>query len=234
MKPADQRAAFTELHREMAKGPMEDEITLAEHNRLMHPGMFEGLSKGETLEEARFVVRYWCNGMSVAPIPWRWESEAESWFQIGEVWGEKRQAEKLRNMIEASKDDPDYWDALNWLVVLLRVRERPLPEELEDWTIELHKAQIRDLRKTYKRLEEPPRPPSNEGNPRYAMDNRNSTFASAFGVLEALGLESESVRRRAIAEVYDVSVRTVKDAIEAGMKQESRLPKPWECWPLRT
>ena len=137
-------------------------------------------------------------------------------------------------MIEASKHDPDYWDALNWLVVLHRARGVPLPEDLEEWAIDLHKSQIRALRKNYPHpLVEPPRPRSNEGSPRYAMDNRNSTFASAFGLLGYLGLKSESVRREAISEVYGVSIRTVKDSIEAGMQQESRLPKPWECWPMR-
>ena len=177
-------------------------------------------------------------GFSVDPIPWRWESEAESYFQIGEHWrqhgGERKQAAKLRNMIEASKHDPDYWDALHWLVVLHRARGVPLPEDLEEWAIDLHKSQIRALRKNYPHpLVEPPRPRSNEGSPRYAMDNRNSTFASAFGLLGYLGLKSESVRREAISEVYGVSIRTVKDSIEAGMQQESRLPKPWECWPMR-
>lgn len=234
LEPKARSEAFARLHHEMAKGPMEDEITFKEQSKLMHVGMFEGLNRADALEEARYVVRYWLHGMLLDPIRWRWESEVEIWFWLGETWGAERQAEKLRNMIEASKNDPDYWDALNWLVVLLRARGEPMPEDLVDWTIDLHKTQIRELRQQHEGyLKEPKRPRSNEGQPRYAMDNRNKALAYVFGLLGHLGLESESVRRRVIAEHQEISVRSVSDAIEAGVQQDGELPMPWECWPLR-
>ena len=101
--------------RALAKKDRGEEV--AEHCKLLEPGIFEGLSKQEKLEEARCVVRYWLHGQDTEPIPWRWEREAENYLEMRKTWGPERQAEKLRNMIEASKDDPDYWDALNWLVV---------------------------------------------------------------------------------------------------------------------
>ena len=233
LEPKARRDAFARLHKEMAKGPMADEITSEEHSQFIHMGMFEGLNRADVLEEARYVVQYSLNRMLLDPIQWRWESEAKSWFWIGETWGAERQAEKLRNMIEASKSDPDYWDALNWLVVLLRARGKPMPEDLIEWTIDLHKAQIRKLRQHEDYLKEPKRPRSNKGQPRYAMDNRNMALAYVFGLLGYLGLESESVRRRVIAEHQKISARSVSGAIEAGMRQGGELPRPWECWPLR-
>ena len=65
------------------------------------------------------------------------------------------------------------------------------------------------------------------------MDNRNSLFAHLFGLLGYLGLESESTRRRAIADAFEVDLKTVKDAIDAAASQDGRLHAPWECWPLR-
>ena len=100
-----------------------------------------------------------------------------------------------------------------------------MPDDLIDWTMEVHKAQIRDLRQQdddY--LKEPPRPPSNKGRPHYAMDNRNMWFVDAFVLLGYLGLESEAVRRHAIAEECNVDIRTVKDAIKAGMQQGRQAP----------
>ena len=116
-----------------------------------------------------------------------------------------------------SKSDPEYWEPLNWLVVLLRVREKAMPEDLIAWTIEFHKAQIRELRQRNEGyLKEPKRPRSNEGQPRYAMDYIETRRLPRTSIcLDIWRLESESLPRRVIAEHQEINVRSVSDVLEA-------------------
>ena len=107
-------AAFAELDKGL-------EVSPEEHQALLRPGLLKGLSDVEATEEAANVVRYWLCGRDLSPIAVRGPVEADNWFTMRAKWGEERQAEKLRNMIEASAVDSDYWEALK----LIGVRPAP-------------------------------------------------------------------------------------------------------------
>ena len=50
--------------------------------------------------------------------------EARNWFEMREEWGAARQTEKLRNMIDASQHDLDYWTALNEIAIRIQEERR--------------------------------------------------------------------------------------------------------------
>ena len=106
-----------------------------------------------------------------------------------ETWGEERQAEKLRNMIEASERDPDYWGALNFIAARLHKERRLFPHDLADWASRLHKGEVPRPRKLQ----------SNKGQPHYANNSRDLWSAHVFSVLQFLGLTSKMECREAIA-----------------------------------
>lgn len=145
-----------------------------------------------------------------------------------EAKNEERQAEKLRAMIEASTHDYDYWVALNVIAIRLHADGQVFPDDLADWAMEIHRQNVEGD------LNRPPKPNSNEGEPRYARDSRNYMFAYVFNLLEFLGLRGIGERHDAISEVCEVSPRTVQDGIKKGMALDGKLPKPWECWPHKS
>ena len=216
----------------ITKNDQGEEVSLEEHydllrpknNKLGKPGMFEGLNIVDRMEEAMNVVQYWLAGIDLSPIEWCGQAEAENWFAMRDNWGEERQAAKLREMIKASVHDPDYWEALNLVAISFLAKGEPLPDVLADWTIERLKEN----------LAKPPKPRSNKGEPHYAHDVRNYQFAVVFDLLGYLGLDGKTECYDAIAEVCDVSVRTVQDAIKKGVKFDGKLPAPWECWPPKS
>ena len=204
----------------LAKQDRGEEVPSEEHYDLLREGLFKGMNKVDAGEEARYVVRYWTHGVSLDPIRGRGQAEANNWFKIGETWGEERQTEKLRAMIEASEHDPDYFDALNSLCVQFHEKAEPFPDALAAWAIAFHK-------------DERPRPPkrqSNKGEPHYANVIRNSWFATTFELLRYLGL-GKMDSYAAIAEVFGLDSAAVANAIRAYRKSDHTLPAPWECWP---
>ena len=205
----------------LAKLDQGEEIPSEEHYNLVPEGLFEGMDKVAVHEEALYVVRYWLHGACLSPIPWRGSREADNWFAMRETWGEERQLEKLRNMIEASVCDPDYWQALNLISARLHDERRPFPDELADWACRLHRGE----------LHPPSKPQSHEGRPYYANDNRDSWYASVFMLLWFLGLTSRMECYSVIATECGASERTVADAIKAATQSDGRFPAPWECWP---
>ena len=207
----------------LAKLDRGEEVSTEEHYELLQKGLFDGLNKVDALEEARYVVRYWLHGADLEPIPWRGPIEADNWFELRETWGEERQAEKLRNMIAASADNPDYWQALNLIAARLHAERRRFLDDLAKWASRLHKREI----------DQPPKPQSDRGRPHYAYDARNWWFASAAECLWYLGLTRKGEIYCAIVKACecDVSERLVADAIKAAERSDGRLPPPWECWP---
>ena len=205
-----------------------DDLLRPKNNKLGKPGMFEGLNKVDRKEEAMYVVRYWLHGFDLSPISPRGSAEAENWFAMRNRWGEERQAEKLRAMIEASTQAPDYWKALHLISIRLHAEGELFPDDLADWAIEIHRQNIEE------KLNRPSKPQSNKGEPHYAYDVRNYMFADVFNLLEFLGLNSKMERYDAIAEERGISERTVCKAIKKGLRMDGKLPRPWECWPPRT
>ena len=169
------RAAWNLAIRKSCRG---EPVPPEEHRALLHKDLFQGLAKGAVEEEARYVVRYLLSGVDLTDIPPRGPREAENWFAMREEWGARRQAEKLRNMIAASKHDPDYWTALNHVAIRIQAERRRWPAILADWDIEVRRG----------RRSKPPQPRGNKGQPAYAKDSRNLWIAYAFGVLVYLGL----------------------------------------------
>ena len=213
----NRRAAWDAAFAKIANG---ESISSAEHYALLRPGLFEGLNDVEATAEAANVVRYWLHGMDWSPIPPRGRAEANNWFAMRKIWGEKRQAEKLRNMIEASVSDLDYWDALNLISVRLLANSLPFPDDLADWAIEFHKGAS-------------PPPKHHRGTPRYANLNRDNMIADVFGLLGYLGLDRKMVRYNVLESYFDVDERTVMSAIKADARFDRKLPPPWKCWPSR-
>ena len=126
----ERRAAWEAAFAKLREGLQIWEMPLEEHYALLPQGLFEGMNEVEAIEEALFVVRYWLHGQDPSPIPPRGLAEADNWFAMQSTWGEKRQAEKLRAMIEASGQDPDYWEALNQIAVRLHANGMPFPDDL--------------------------------------------------------------------------------------------------------
>ena len=213
-----------------------EEVSEEEHYKLLRDGLFDGLNLVDEREEAKFVVRYCTHGLDTSEIEWRGVREGEDWFSLmGEpCWEDgseveqaiievrrERQAQKLRAMIDRSKDDHDYWIAVNDIAARLHEAREQFPEILADWAAKLHRGE----------LDEPPKRQSNEGQPHYAQDARNSAYGYAFSLLGHLGLTSRMKRYEAIARAFNVSIRTVSDAIKAVEQSDGRLALPWECWP---
>ncbi|MCY4509154.1 MAG: hypothetical protein OXG35_19665 [Acidobacteria bacterium] len=206
-----------------------EEVPTGEHYELVRDDLFCRISnKADRHEEATNVVRYWLARVDCSPIPWRGPKEADNWSAMRETWGEERQSEKLRNMITASADDPDYWEALNLIAARLHEERRPFPPELADWASRRH----REL--SQGEISRPPKKQSNKGQPPYAKDVRDFSYADVFGLLGYLGLTSRTERYEAIATVFGESERTVADAIKTAGESDRHLPAPWECWPRRT
>ena len=208
----------------LAKMERGEEVPSEEHYALLREGLFEGMDKVTAQEEATYVVLYLLHETDLSPIPWRGSIEADNWFEMRETWGEERQAEKLRNMIEASERDPDYWEALNCIAARLHKERRLFPHDLADWASRLHKGEV--LR--------PPKLQSNKGQPHYANNSRDLWLAHVFSVLQFLGLTSKMECREAIAVACGQSDRTVAKAIKAATESDGKLPAPWECWPPAT
>ena len=140
----------------------------------------------------------------------------------GHDWGAARQEEKLRNMIEASAHDIDYWEALNLIAARLHREGQRLPDALAKWAAESHEGS----------RAAPRRRQSNKGEPHYTHDNRNDAFGYAFAVLRYLGLGKMDCYR-AIADVRGVTEETVRNALKAHARSGGKLPAPWECWPSK-
>ena len=205
----------------IAKLDRDEEVSTEEHYELLRQGLFDGLNKVDAHEEATFIVRYWMHGADTEPIPWRGPVEARNWFQLRELWGAEREAEKLRNMIEASAHDPDYWQALNLISARLHDERRQFPDALAEWASRMHKREI----------DPPPKRQSNRGEPHYTNDARNTMFAAVAECLWYLGLTRKAEIYSSISDVCDVSERTVAEAIKSAARSDGRLPAPWECWP---
>ena len=137
-------------------------------------------------------------------------------------------------MIEASGQDPDYWEALNLIAVRLHANGAPFPDDLTDWVIELHRWANDPCNSGLEK------PPQHRGKPYYANANRDGLIAYVFGLLGYLGLESKEVRYSVIAESLPQDKvlaesknpqEVVRKAIESAAEFDGKLPRPWECWP---
>ena len=126
--------------------------------------------------------------------------------------GAARQTEKLRNMIDASQHDLDYWTALNDIAIRIQEERRWWPAILADWDIAVRRG-------TWSR---PARAPGNQGQPHYAKDARNLWIAYAFRVLVHLGL-GKMEGYYVIADELDKSENAVIDAIQSA---RARGPTP--------
>ena len=112
-------------------------VTVEEHSALIRAGSLKGLGKVEAEEQARYSLRYLLAGADLSDLPPRGWEEARDWLDMREVWGPELQAEKLRNMIEASDYDRDYWDALVYISMQFLAQRKPLPTRLANWNIEI-------------------------------------------------------------------------------------------------
>ena len=191
-----------------------------EYNALLREGLFKGLGRADAEEEARYVVRYLLSGEDLSDIPPRGPREARNWFAMREEWGAARQTEKLRNMIDASQHDLDYWTALNEIAIRIQEERRWWPAMLADWDIAVRRG-------TWSR---PAQPRGKNGRPHYAKDARNLWIAYTFTLLVHLGL-GKTAGYYVIADELDKDERTVMRAIRAARARIRRLPAPWECWP---
>ena len=195
-------------------------VSPQEHDALLREGLFLGLDEVAAEEEARYVVRYLLAGEDLSDIPPRGPREAQNWFAMRDEWGAARQAEKLRNMIDASRHDLDYWTALNHIAIRIQEERRWWPAILADWDIAVRRG-------TWSR---PAQPRGKNGRPRYANDARNLWIAYTFTLLVHLGLRN-TAGYYVIADALDKDDRTVMRAIRAAKARIRRLPAPWECWP---
>ena len=194
-------------------------VSPQEHLTLLCEGLFKGLGKVDAEEEARYIVRYLLSGEDLSDIPTRGPREAQNWFEMREEWGAARQTEKLRNMIDASQHDLDYWTALNEIAIRIQEERQWWPAMLADWDIAVRRG-------TWSR---PARVRGNQGQPHYAKDARNLWIAYVFRVLVHLGL-GRMEGYYVIADELDKSENAVIDAIQSARARD-RLSAPWECWP---
>ena len=211
------RAAWKGAIRKSRRG---EPMSPQEHNALLCDGLFKGLGRAEAEEEARYVVRYLLSGEDLSDIPPRGAREARNWFAMREEWGAARQTEKLRNMIDASQHDLDYWTALNHIAIRIQEERRWWPAMLADWDIAVRRGM----------QSKPAQPRGKDGRSHYAKDARNLWIAYAFTLLVHLGL-GRMEGYYVIADELDKSERTVMDAIQSMRARAQRLPAPWECWP---
>lgn len=209
------RAAWQAVIRKKLRG---EDVPSEEINALAPQDLLKGLGKAAAEEEARYFVRYWFGGEDLSDTPPQGISEGHNWFAILEQWGPERQEEKLRNMIDASEQNPDYWDALTYIEVQLLCARIPWPDILADWELEVRMG-----------LRSKPPARGNRGQPPYAKDRRNGWIAGAFFCLGYLGMgKMESYRL--IADELGMSRRTVMNAIRSNRKRSDSLLQPWECW----
>lgn len=215
----ERRARWTRAIRRSRRG---QPVSPTEHHALLCEGLFNGLSRADAEEEARYIVRYLLSGEDLSDISPRGPREARNWFTMREACGAARQTEKLRNMIDASRHDLDYWTALNEIAIRIQEERRWWPAMLADWDIAVRRG-------TWSR---PAQPRGNQGQPHYAKDARNLWIAYAFRVLVHLGL-GRMAGYHIIADELDKSENAVIDAIQSAKALDPRLPAPWECWPPR-
>ena len=208
--------------RAIRKSRRGEPVSPQEHHALLREGLFRGLDKVAAEEESRYVVRYLLSGKDLSDIPPRGPWEARNWFTMGERWGAGRQTEKLRNMIAASRHDPDYFIALDHIAIRIQEERRWWPAMLADWDIAVRRG-IRSR---------PAHVQGDQGQPLYAKDARNAWIAYAFSVLVHLGLEKME-GYYVIADELDRTDRTVMRAVQSA-RAPGRLPAPWECWPGST
>ena len=137
----------------------------------------------------------------VPPIPWIGPAIAKNWFELDEHDAQK----VLQQMFFEASTDWDAWKALNLIAARHHDEGRTFPRELADWCSRLHQGEIR----------EPPKPPSNEGQPSYALDRRNRWFHRVFFILHGfLGLGKMECYK-AIADECGVGWPTVYKGIKA-------------------
>ena len=193
-----------------------------EHAALLRPGLFEDLDAVAAHEEAAYEVRYWLHGFDWSPIAPRGPTIAAQWPRIKRTFGAQRAEEALRNDIQASRHDPDYWEALDGIAVWHHEQGLPFPAPLAAWAIQRHLGE----------LTIPPTPRGDQGRPAYAQANRNLAIAEVFNLLGYLGLHGKLVRYHAIGAVFGCSEDTVRKVIKTHARcWTGALPRPWECWP---
>ena len=196
-----------------------EHVSSEEHKALFREDLYEGWDKVSAEEDATFVVRYVLSGRHLLAIPPRGPREAKKWFAMREQWGAERQEEKLRNMIAASKHDPDYWEALDLIAARLHDEGDQFPRVLATWASEVHRGRSKPRKRQ-----------SSQGKPHYANDVRNMWFARAFFFLVYLGL-GETKSYEVIANEVGMHRSAVRDAIRSAHVQDPKIPPPWECWP---
>ena len=157
-------------------------------------------------------------GADVSDVPPRGWEEGRDWLAMREEWGSELQAGKLRNMIEASDYDVDYWDALVYITMVFLAQRRPLPARLANWNIEI----LLGLRSR------PRGRRGNRGQPPYVHDRRNDGIATGFSGLQTLGLE-KMASYRIVADEIGASLRTVRNVVSSERKP-APVALPWECW----
>ena len=181
-------------------------------------------------QEAKNVLRIVLHGARLSPITWRGPRIGHLWFSIGPNWGEHRATQALRNYIDASSYDPDYWEAV--MVIRNRLIEegQPLPSRLSNWFQDVEEGRRKAPLKT-------------RGGPPYANENRNSRIAYAESVLRYLGMTREDALWVITRVIRKDASRTrghskddqylSYDTIRTASRNLpfDELPAPWECWP---
>ena len=194
-----------------------------EHAALLRPGLFEDLDAVAAHEEADFVVRYWLHGFDWSPIAPRGPTIAAQWPRIKRTFGAQRAEEALRNDIQASRHDPDYWEALDGIAVWHHEQGLPFPAPLAAWAIQRHVGDPP--------ISTPPKPRGDQGRPAYAQANRNLAIAEMFHLLGYLGLHRQNVRCSVIGKAVGCTEDVVYKALQTHARGTGQLPRPWECWP---
>ena len=206
------RATCRALIRKKLRG---EQVSSEEVSAVWPKGLLAGMGRAEAEEEARLFLRYYLGGADLSDIDPRGWEEAKDWFATREKQRPEVQTERLRNMIEASDYDRDYWDALVYISMMFLAERKPLPARLAGWNIE----NLMELR------HKPRRRRGNKGQPPYAKDRRNKWIAGTFSGLQSLGL-AKMEGYRIIADEIGLSQRTVMKAI----RSVPRVPRPWESW----
>ena len=85
-----------------------------------------------TREEALIIVRPWLTGEPSEPHP--------QGVIMARRWLRDRDATVLREYIEQSASDRDYWEALDEIVFALIRDNAPLDDDLRDWFVEAHEG----------------------------------------------------------------------------------------------
>ena len=85
-----------------------------------------------TREEALIIVRPWLTGEPCDPHP--------QGVIVARQWLRDRDTAVLREYIEQSASDRDYWEALDEIVFALIRDDAPLGDDLRDWFVEAHEG----------------------------------------------------------------------------------------------